>query len=146
MLLAITAIDQYVSANFPHFPKDALLSSASIKSTTYLCLCPRPPTTSTTTECLLTGMIVCAKFNSRNILLSANLSWPFLLFISLLSLKITLSYRRVFKKKKNPGHMPNMLDKPLVQLSDKMVSRGEEKVRLWEKGTKPRSLRPGLLG
>ena len=96
MLLVITAIDQYVSANFPHFPKDALLSSASIKSTTYLCLCPRPPTTSTTTECLLTGMIVCAKFNSRNILLSANLSWPFLLFISLLSLKITLSYRRVF--------------------------------------------------
>ena len=83
MLLVITAIDQYVSANFPHFPKDALLSSASIKSTTYLCLCPRPPTTSTTTECLLTGMIVCAKFNSRNILLSANLSWPFLLFISL---------------------------------------------------------------
>jgi len=40
MLLVITATDQYVSANFPLFPKDALLSLKRIKSTTHLCLYP----------------------------------------------------------------------------------------------------------
>ena len=38
MLLVITATDQYVSANFPFSPKDALMSLTSIKSTTHLCL------------------------------------------------------------------------------------------------------------
>ena len=80
MLLVITATDQYLSANFPFSPKDALMSLTSIKSTTHLCLYPPTHHHHHHTQFLLTGMIIYTKFNNRKVLLSANLSWPFLLF------------------------------------------------------------------